>query len=211
MNAKKAIVAIIETAVRIIVLLIVFSFVYKAGRSAYDFGYRIFAERPMTLGTGRDVIVTVPDGKGARQIGEILVQRGLIRDEKLFFVQELLSAYHGKLKSGTYTLNTAMTATEMMAVMSAEEEEGEEQKTEVAPAKKEETDISEDEPFVEDPLEETAGKAADESEEVSEGDLQAGEENNTEGGEAEDTAADEGQEEEEIIPADVSIQSEGQN
>lgn len=34
-----------------------------------------------------------------------------------------MSAYHGKLKAGTYTLNTSMTAKDMMAVMAAEAEE----------------------------------------------------------------------------------------
>ena len=34
-----------------------------------------------------------------------------------------MSAYHGKLKTGTYTLNTSMTAKDMMVVMAAESEE----------------------------------------------------------------------------------------
>ena len=33
-----------------------------------------------------------------------------------------MSAYHGKLKTGTYTLNTSMTAKDMMVVMAAESE-----------------------------------------------------------------------------------------
>lgn len=40
-----------------------------------------------------------------------------------FYVQLRMSAYHGKLKTGTYTLNTSMTAKDMMVVMAAESEE----------------------------------------------------------------------------------------
>jgi UPF0755 protein len=117
MGTKKAIAAILETALRIIILIIVASIVYKAGNSAYDFGYRIFSEKPMTLGNGRNVVVTIPEDQSPREVGEILRQHGLIRDANLFFCQELLSAYHGKLEPGTYTLNTSMTSTQMMAVM----------------------------------------------------------------------------------------------
>ena len=51
--------------------------------------------------------------------------RGLIKDGKLFVLQELLSEYHGKIKEGAYTLNTSMTVEEMLEVMSGEAEETE--------------------------------------------------------------------------------------
>jgi UPF0755 protein len=85
---------------------------------AYDYGYRIYSEPPMAEGEGIDIVVTIPMGSSVRDTGEILKDNGLIRDDKLFYLQELLSDYHGKLEPGTYTLNTSMTAEEMLAVMS---------------------------------------------------------------------------------------------
>ncbi len=127
---KKIIAIILETALRIIILMIAVSFVYKCGLSAYEFGYDIFADRPMTYGNGRDVYVTIPEGMDAMDVGKILQQRGLIRDAKLFFCQEYLSAYHKKLRSGTYTLNTGMNASKMMEIMSEEPNEEEATKDE---------------------------------------------------------------------------------
>lgn len=119
--------SIISAALRIILLAFVVMFVYRYSLVAYDFGYRIFAEEPVSMGSGRDVEVTIPMGKGALEIGEILEENGLIRDSKLFFCQELLSAYHGKLQSGFYTFNTSMSAAEMMAKMAeSSDDEGEE-------------------------------------------------------------------------------------
>ena len=43
----------------------------------------------------------------------------MIDSGKLFFIQLKLSVYADKLNPGTYTLNTSMTAKEMMVVMSA--------------------------------------------------------------------------------------------
>ena len=54
-------------------------------------------------------------------IGEILESKGLIRDAKLFYVQNLLSHYKDKLRAGVYILNTSMTMEEMMQIMSAAE------------------------------------------------------------------------------------------
>lgn len=120
MDSKKVAMGIISTSLRVIVLAIIIFVVYGMSLSAYDFGFRIFAEEPVTYGEGRDVEVVIPEGKGVLQIGEILQKNGLIKDSKVFFFQEMLSAYHDKMRPGIYTLNTSMTATEMMAVMAEE-------------------------------------------------------------------------------------------
>ena len=54
-----------------------------------------------------------------KEIGQLLQEKGLIRDAKHFYLQEFFSSYHKKLQPGIYELNTAMTPEEMMAVMAA--------------------------------------------------------------------------------------------
>ena len=87
---------------------------------AYDYGYRIFQEPPVAEAPGYDIEVQITMGKGAKEIGELLEQKGLIRDANLFYIQNLLSHYKGELNPGVYTLNTSMTMQEMMEVMSAD-------------------------------------------------------------------------------------------
>ena len=95
--------------------------------TAYDYGYRIYSEPPMAEGEGVDIVVNIPMGSSVRDTGELLKEHGLIRDEKLFYLQEFFSDYHGKLESGMYTLNTSMTVEQMLQEMSPslEEDEGE--------------------------------------------------------------------------------------
>ena len=69
--------------------------------------------------------ISITSNKDVKEIGELLESRGLIRDSKLFYLQELFSEYHGKIKEGTYTLNTSMTAEEMLVILAGEEEETE--------------------------------------------------------------------------------------
>mgnify|MGYP002510506130 CR=1 FL=1 len=107
----------------------VIMYILRFAAAAYDYGYRVFAEEPLTVGEGRIISVYIENKDSAKDVGEMLQDKGLIRDGKLFIVQELLSENHGKIQPGIYDLNTSMTVQEMLAVMTQvpeEEEESEE-------------------------------------------------------------------------------------
>lgn len=118
MSASKIVMKIVRISFSILVVVLVIFVLFKAGNYAYDFGYRVYTEQPMSSGEGKDVIVQVESGMSGSDIGSMLEEKGLIRDSKLFAVQLKLSAYSKKIKPGIYTLNTSMTAKEMMEVMS---------------------------------------------------------------------------------------------
>lgn len=126
MNGKKVVSGIIGTSLRIILMAVIIIYVYRISMTAYDFGFRVFAEPSVSQGEGREVEVTIPMGKSTMEIGEILEDKGLVRDAELFFLQEKLSAYKGRLRPGFYTLNTSMTAVQMMEIMAKEPEESSE-------------------------------------------------------------------------------------
>lgn len=121
MNTKQMIVAVLGMVCRVAVAVLAIVLVYKGAVTAYDYGYRVFQEPPVAEKPGADVQVEITVGKSALQIGEILESKGLIRDAKLFYVQNLLSHYKDKLRAGVYILNTSMTMEEMMQIMSATE------------------------------------------------------------------------------------------
>ena len=126
MKAGEIIGSFVESIIKIVVAIVIVMYVYKWATAAYDFGYRIFTEEPMSVGEGRIISVEITEDATAKSIGQMLEDRGLIRDKNVFFLQELLSEYHGDETPGIYDLNTAMTADEMIAIMAHEgEEEGE--------------------------------------------------------------------------------------
>ena len=125
MNGKQMAGTILGTVVKIAIAILVIFFVYKASTVAYDYGYRIFAEGPVSEEQGFDVTIAITSDKDVSDIGELLETRGLIRDGKLFVLQELLSEYHGKIKEGAYTLNTSMTVDEMLEIMAGKAEKSE--------------------------------------------------------------------------------------
>lgn len=126
MKVRQLTISFLGTVIRAVVLIIAVLFIYKAGVKAYDFGFRIFTEEPMTAEPGRDIEVTITQGDGVRDVGTMLEEKGLIRDAQLFFIQKQLSQYTGDIQPGVYTLNTSMTAEEMFAILLKDEaEEGE--------------------------------------------------------------------------------------
>ncbi|MCH5253979.1 MAG: endolytic transglycosylase MltG [Lachnospiraceae bacterium] len=127
MDIKQWVISVLETVIKVVIAVFIIKFVYNAAIEAYDFGYRVFAEEPVTVGEGRTISIYVKEDESVRDVGADLERKGLIRDGNLFFVQELLSEHHGKIQPGIYDLNTSMSSEEMLAIMAAEAPDTEEE------------------------------------------------------------------------------------
>lgn len=93
---------------------------YLIASRAYDFGYRLFAEKPMSLAPGIEKVVVIEEDMSLRQVAKLLEDGGVIRDAGIFKMQNKFSHYSSSFEAGTYTLNTSMTNEEIMAVLSGE-------------------------------------------------------------------------------------------
>lgn len=118
MKGRYLVLTAIETIIKVIVIAAVAVFAFRASTRAYDFGYRVFADKPVSVTGGRTITIGIAEGAEIKDIAQMLEEKGLIEDANLFVVQELLSAYHNEILPGIYDLSTSMTAEEMLAVMS---------------------------------------------------------------------------------------------
>lgn len=126
MNLKYIVAATAQIIIKLVLFVFIIMYILRAATAAYDYGYRVFTEPPMTFGDGRIISVYIEDGSSALDVGEMLQDKGLIRDGKLFMIQELLSEHHDRIQPGVYDLNTNMTAQEMLEVIAQEPETDEE-------------------------------------------------------------------------------------
>ena len=108
---------------KIALYICIIVFLIWIGKSTYQFGYDVFNQQAMSPGEGQQVTVIVKEGSSAYDVGRTLKQKGLVKNALAFAVQERMSAYHGKIKAGTYLLSTAYTPTRIIAVLSGEESE----------------------------------------------------------------------------------------
>lgn len=120
MKKQKSAHSVLYRIVKILMAIVVVMVIYMGALTAYDFGYRLFAEKPMSLAPGVDVTFVVEEGMSTGEIAEKLEDRGIIRDALIFKLQNKLSHYKGGFLAGTYTLNTSMENEEIMAVLSGE-------------------------------------------------------------------------------------------
>ncbi len=126
MNIKEILGATVQIIVKVAIFAIIIMYVFRAAVAAYDYGYRVFTEEAVSTGEGRIISVSIEGSQSVLDVGNMLQEKGLIRDGKLFVIQELLSENHGNIQPGVYDLNTSMTAQEMLEVIAVKPETDEE-------------------------------------------------------------------------------------
>lgn len=126
MGIKYVIGATVQIVIKVVLFTFIIMYILRIATAAYDYGYRVFTEPPITYGEGRIISVYIEDGSSALDVGEMLQEKGLIRDGRLFMIQELLSENHGKIQPGVYDLSTTMTAQEILELIAQESETDEE-------------------------------------------------------------------------------------
>lgn len=117
MSGKQIVGAVVGTVTKVVVAAVVLMFVYRYSIMAYDSGYRLFGEEAIDEEPSREVSLVVSEGDSAEEIGQMMEDKGLIRDAWLFVVHEKLADLEDGIAPGTYELNTAMTVEEMVELM----------------------------------------------------------------------------------------------
>ena len=107
MKTNQVFATVFSIVLKVVIIVAAILLIYKGATNAYDYGYRLFTEPAVSQGTGREVTVSITSGKSAKEVGQLLESKGLIRDAKLFTLQELISDYHGKIQPGIYTLSSS--------------------------------------------------------------------------------------------------------
>ena len=120
MKVTDVIVAVCGTIIKIAFAVVVVVILYRGAAKAYDYGYRIFEEAPVSSGEGYTITVNISEDMSAKEMGQMLADKGLIKDPQLFIFQYMFSEFKDDLLPGEHDLSTAMTVEEMMEEMTKE-------------------------------------------------------------------------------------------
>lgn len=104
-------------------LSVLLSWLFWIGKSAFQFGHDVFNQQAMSPGEGQEITVVIKEDASLYGIAKTLQKKGLVKSAPVFYVQERLSTYHGKLKAGTYLLSTAYTPNRIMGILAGDEEQ----------------------------------------------------------------------------------------
>ncbi len=114
----RAILTGIRGVLRLLVVVCLLVVLIYLGRRAYSLGHEAFDEKPVDIGEGRTIVVTITEDMSTYQIGRMLRAEGLLTESALaFWLQELISEYHNQILPGTYALKTSMTTQEMFPIL----------------------------------------------------------------------------------------------
>ena len=162
MKISQILSTILSALVKIAIAIWLVNFIYTKTMAAYDFGYRVFTEPAISPAPGREVKISITEGKKPMEIAKLLEEKGLVRDHNLAFLQILASPYREGMEPGVYTVTTAMTTDEILKAMNPSESE------ETAPASSEvqSTQVDEGEKEADDSNEETEGETESNEEET---------------------------------------------
>ena len=129
METRSLAAAILGMILKVVIVVLVVIWIYRGAMAGYNFGYRVFKQEPMALGEGKTVTVTITEDTNVKRMGELFLQKGLIRDKLLFTAQYYLSEFREGVKPGVYELSTSMTVEEMMEHIAAQNAEEAEEET----------------------------------------------------------------------------------
>lgn len=117
----------VKGVVRILVYVLISLIIVYFGKTAYGLGYEVFNQTPVDVPeNAKSVSVAITDDMSVMDIGELLQEKGLVEKPLVFWMQEKISDFRGEIEPGTYTLTTAQSVDEMLAIMARanlEEEE----------------------------------------------------------------------------------------
>lgn len=121
---SKIVLRVLSISITVLISVLIVCGLYRVGLMCYDFGYRIYTEPAVSAGDTSKVRVQVTEDMDAMELAQLLENKELVRDHRLFFVQEKLRSFQPQ--AGEYQLSRSMTPQELMeALTPQEEQEGE--------------------------------------------------------------------------------------
>ena len=119
MNGRSFAFGMMDTVIKLLIVVFAISLISKYAAVAYRYGYNIYNQIPASQYDTRTLTVSITESMSVMDIAELLENRGIINDKFLFWMQERFSEYHGMIAPGTYALSPSQTADEIIAQMSA--------------------------------------------------------------------------------------------
>ena len=122
--SNKSIRMLISVSLNVLIIVLGIYLVFIAGSRAYSFGEKVFNEQSVDS-EARTVEITITTDIQPKKLAELLYDKGLVSDKTIAFFQIQFSDYKGKFIGGTYEVNTGMTPTDIMEVLSQTDSEEE--------------------------------------------------------------------------------------
>ena len=116
--------AVIGISGRLVIYALVLVFLVVGAKKSFEFGHDIFYAPAMEALPGTNITITLDGDESISEVGKLLKDAGLIRDDTAFSIQA--RCYDYQVKKGSYQLNTSSSSKELINILNEERKEDEE-------------------------------------------------------------------------------------
>ena len=123
MNTRKAVLRVGSICLKVAVFVLICFGLVSLGQTTYRYTHAVFSEEALEEAPGRYVHIEVAEDVSVEKFAQILEEKGIIEDAKIFKLQMKMSDYEGTVKAGTYELNTSMKPSQILKILSKANED----------------------------------------------------------------------------------------
>lgn len=120
MDTRKAAMHVGGICLKVAVFVMIVLFLIYLGQSTYRFSHAVFSDSPLAEEPGTLMKVTVENDVDSSNLAKVLQEKGIIENVNVFKMQMKIHDFADTVSAGTYELSTAMSPSEILAVLSGE-------------------------------------------------------------------------------------------
>ena len=122
MKSSKFVLNLVRIGFNTLVVVALCAVLVMVGKTAHDFGYRIFSETALASREDAEgIYMQITEEMSLKDIAERAEQLGLTDSSTIFLIQLHLSDYRNSIDPGIYTVNTGMTPTEIITCLATQD------------------------------------------------------------------------------------------
>ena len=123
MTTRKAVLRVATILYRVVLTVVIVLGIIYMGQSTYRFTRAVFSDAAIESEPGRSVKIQIKEDVSTKKLAEVLETHGLVDSALVFQIQMKMESFEGPVKAGSYELNTSMSPSKMLKVLSETNED----------------------------------------------------------------------------------------
>lgn len=123
MTTQKAVLRAAAILFRVVLTVVIVLGIISMGQTTYRFTRAVFCDAAIEEAPGRTVKIQIKEEVSAKKLAKVLEENGLVENALVFQMQMKLEDFEGTVQPGSYELNTSMSPSSMLKVLSETDED----------------------------------------------------------------------------------------
>ena len=123
MTTQKAVLRAATILFRVVLTVVIVLGIIYMGQTTYRFTHAVFGDAAIEETPGRAVKIQIKEEISAKKLAQVLEENGLVENALVFQLQMKLEDFEGTVQPGSYELNTTMSPSSMLKVLSETDED----------------------------------------------------------------------------------------